>query len=151
MEWNLVREACAECFSRVRFCATLWTVACQASLSMGISRQEYWSGLQFPSPEDLPNWGTEPESPALQVDSLPFKLQGTPPGIFLTQGLNLRLMSPALAGGFLPLAPPGKPKESIDESNSTKWLWTYDEYCILACIFSLCLKPTQTTYANNLT
>ena len=51
--------------------ATLWTLACQAPLSMEFSRQEYWSGLPFPSPEDLPDTGIEPESPALQADSLP--------------------------------------------------------------------------------
>ena len=42
-----------------------WTIACQAPLSMGFSRQEYWSGLIFPSPGDLPNLGIEPGSPAL--------------------------------------------------------------------------------------
>ena len=47
------------------------TVAHQASLSMGFSRQEYWSGLLFPSPKDIPNPGIEPWSPALQADSLP--------------------------------------------------------------------------------
>ena len=54
-------------------CPTLaasWTVAHQAPLSMGFSRQEYWSGLPFPSPGDLPNPGIKPTSPALQVDSL---------------------------------------------------------------------------------
>ena len=50
--------------------ATPWTVARQASLSMGFSRQEYWSGLPFPSPGDLPNQGIESRSPALQADSL---------------------------------------------------------------------------------
>ena len=46
------------------FFATPWTVACQAPLSTGFSRQEYWSGLPFPSPGDLPNPGIEPESPS---------------------------------------------------------------------------------------
>ena len=50
-----------------------WTVAYQAPPSMGFSRQEYWSGLPLPSPGDLPNPGTEPGSPALQADSLPFE------------------------------------------------------------------------------
>ena len=59
----------------------LWTVACQATLSVGSSRQEYWSGLTFPTPEGLFD-----------------------PGIQLTS-----LTSPALAAGFLPLVPPGKP------------------------------------------
>ena len=55
---------------------TPWTVACQAPLSMGFFRQEYWSGLPFPSPGDLPNPGIEPRSPALQADSLPTELWG---------------------------------------------------------------------------
>ena len=50
--------------------ATPWTVACRAPLSMGFSRQEYWSGLPFPSSGDLPNPGIKPRSPALQTDSL---------------------------------------------------------------------------------
>ena len=59
--------------SRVRLFATPWTVVYQASPSMGFSRQEYWSGLPFPSPRDLPNLGIEPGSPALQADALPSK------------------------------------------------------------------------------
>ena len=58
---------------------TLWTVAYQAPMSMGFSRQEYWSRLPSPSPGDLPNPGTEPTSPAspaLQVDSLPVEPLG---------------------------------------------------------------------------
>ena len=51
--------------SPVGLFATPWTVAYQASLFMGFSRQEYWSGLPFPSPGDLPNTGIELESPAL--------------------------------------------------------------------------------------
>ena len=47
-------------FSRVWLCATLWTIACQASLSMGFSRQEYWSGLPCPPPGDCPDPGIEP-------------------------------------------------------------------------------------------
>ena len=54
-------------------CPTLansWTVACQAPLSMGFSRQEYWKGLLFPSPGDLPDPEIDLKSPALQADSL---------------------------------------------------------------------------------
>ena len=58
--------------------ATPWTVACQARLSMGFSRQDYWSGFPFPSPGYLPNAGIKPVSPALQADSLPTELQGSP-------------------------------------------------------------------------
>ena len=50
---------------------TLWTLARQAPLSMEFSRQEYWSGLPFPSPGDPPAPGIEPGSPTLQIDSLP--------------------------------------------------------------------------------
>ena len=56
-------------FSHVQLFATPWTTAYQAPLSMGFSRQEYWNGLPFPSPGDLPNPGIEPRSPALQADS----------------------------------------------------------------------------------
>ena len=65
----------------VKSCPTLatpWTIALQAPLSMGFSRQEYWSGLSFPSPRDLPNPGIKPRSPSLQADSLPTELQGKP-------------------------------------------------------------------------
>ena len=64
--------------SHVRLFATPWTVAYQAPLSMGFSRQEYWSGVPLPSPGDLPNPGTEPGSPALQTDALPSEPPGKP-------------------------------------------------------------------------
>ena len=57
-------------FSHVQLFVTLWTVACQAPPSMEFSRQEYWSGLPFPSPGDLPYPGIKLRSPALQGDSL---------------------------------------------------------------------------------
>ena len=65
-------------FSRVQLFATAWTVALQAPLSIGFSRQEHWRGLPFPSPGDLPDPGTEPMSPALQEESLPAKPPGKP-------------------------------------------------------------------------
>ena len=72
---------------------TLWTVAHQAPLSRKeFSRKEYWSGLPFPSPGDLPNPGIEPRSPALHADSLPTKsiLKEISPGISL-EGMMLKL------------------------------------------------------------
>ena len=72
---------CVRALSHVWPFATLWTVAHQTPLSMGFSRQEYWSGLPFPSPGDLPNPEMEPASP----------------------------VSPALAGGFFTAEPPGSP------------------------------------------
>ena len=62
--------------SLVRLFAIPWTVAHQAPPSMGFSRQEYWGGLPFPSPGDLPNPGIEPRSPAFQADTL----TSEPPG-----------------------------------------------------------------------
>ena len=63
--------------SRVRLFSTPWTVAYQAPPSMGFSRQEYWSGLPFPSAGCLPNPGIEPGSPACQADPL----TSEPPGV----------------------------------------------------------------------
>ena len=70
----------AQLLSRVRLFVILWTLACQAPLSMGFSRQDYWIRLPFPPTEDLPNPGIKPVSP----------------------------VSPALAGGFFTTEPPGK-------------------------------------------
>ena len=64
--------------SRVRLFVTPWTVAYQAPLSMEFSREEYWSGLPFPSPGDLPHPGIEPGSPALQADGLLSEPPGKP-------------------------------------------------------------------------
>ena len=65
-------------FSHVWLFATPWTVSHQAPLSMGFSRQEYWSGLPFLSPGDLPDPGMEPMSPAFQADPLTSELPGKP-------------------------------------------------------------------------
>ena len=75
-------------------CVTLLTVAHQACLSMEFSRQEYWSGLPFLPPEDLPHPRTEPTSP----------------------------VSPALAGGFLTTEPSGKPLASGKSNNLMSFL-----------------------------
>ena len=71
-------EVKVKSLSPVRLFVSLWTVAYQAPPPMGFSRQEYWSGLPFPSPEDLPNPGIEPGSPALQVDTLTSEPAGKP-------------------------------------------------------------------------
>ena len=72
---------CAGLSYSVQLFATPWTVAHQTPLSMGFSRQEYWSGLPYPPPGDLPNPGVEPRSPAFQVDSLPAETQGKMVGL----------------------------------------------------------------------
>ena len=72
--YTAAAAAAAQSFICFQLFATSWTIAYQASLSMGFSRQEYCDGLPFPSPGDLSNLGTEPESPAslaLQAVSLP--------------------------------------------------------------------------------
>ena len=69
----------AQSFRHIRFFATPLTVAHQAPLSMEFSRQEYWNGLPYPSPGDLPDPGIEPESPVLQADSLPSEPPVKPP------------------------------------------------------------------------
>ena len=72
--WNncycLVTKLCLTLF------ATPWTTAHQAPLFMGFPKQEYWNGLPFPFPGDIPDPGIQPVSPALQVDSLPLNHQG---------------------------------------------------------------------------
>ena len=80
---NLDNSAVATGLEKVSFhsslcptLVTLWMVACQSPLSKGVSRQNYWSGLPFPSPGDLPNPGIKPRFPALQADSLPTELHG---------------------------------------------------------------------------
>ena len=73
-----IQFVCVKSLSRIRLFATPWTIARQAPLSMGFSRQEYWSGLPFPSPGDLPDPGIEPESPALLVDALSSEPPGKP-------------------------------------------------------------------------
>ena len=64
--------------SHVQLFVTPWTIAQQAPPSMEFSRQEYWSGLPFPSPGDLPDLGIEPRSPTLQADVLPSEPPGNP-------------------------------------------------------------------------
>ena len=76
-----MRVCVLSCFHHVRLVATLWTIAHQAALSMGFPRQEYWSGLPYSPPGDLPDPGIEPANPAtpaLQADSLPLSHWGSP-------------------------------------------------------------------------
>ena len=83
-------------FSHVQFFETLWTVACQASLSMGFFRQEYWNGLPCPPQGDLPNLGIKPASPvtpAMQTDSQLLNHRGSP---FLNQHYIISVKFPSL-------------------------------------------------------
>ena len=76
--WHLSEVKSLSC---VQLFATPWTVAHQAPPSMGFSRQEYWSGLPFPSPGDLPDPGIELKSPSLQADALTSEPPGKPEGL----------------------------------------------------------------------
>ena len=78
MSVNLPMKVKLKLLSRIQLFETPWTIAYQAPPSMGFSRQEYWSRLPFPSPEDLPNPGIEPGSPALQADALLSEPPGKP-------------------------------------------------------------------------
>ena len=73
-EWISLHTCMCYSFSCVPLFAIPWTLACQASLSMGFSRQEYWSEQPFPSTRNLPNPGFKPRSPSLQADSLPSQI-----------------------------------------------------------------------------
>ena len=76
-----------------QLCLTIcdpWTVAQQAPLSMRFSRQEYWSGLPFPSPGNLPNPGIEPRSPTLQADSSPSEPPVMLPGLTQESAISCR-------------------------------------------------------------
>ena len=74
----IVKYSIVKSLSCVRLFVTLWAVAYLASLSMGFSRQEYWSRLPFPSPGELPDPGIEPRSPSLEADALTSEPPGKP-------------------------------------------------------------------------
>ena len=78
MNINVSAGACGLVPKSCQTLVTPWIVACKAPLSMGFSRQRYWSGLPFPSLGDLPDPGIKPGSLALQADSLLTELQGKP-------------------------------------------------------------------------
>ena len=76
--WKIIWVSKCKSLSCVGFFVTPWTIAYQAPLSIGFSRQECWSGQPFPSSGDLPNPGIKPRSPASQTDSLTSELLGKP-------------------------------------------------------------------------
>ena len=116
--------------SRVRLFATPWTEASQAPPSMGFSRQEYWTGLPFPSPEDLPNSGIEPGSPALQADALPSKPPGKPSlKLSLIKSINYTAAAAAKSLQSCPTlcnpidgSPPGSPVPGILQARTLGWV-----------------------------
>ena len=153
-KWKMIIQCCSRLFYLCYYCLTssypitwyvcvlsgvqlfetIWTVACQILLFMGFPRQEYWNGLQFPSPEDILNPGIEPTSSAY----------------------------PSLAGGFFTTEPPGKPyymaflfiyffsssKHYLSTSPSLDKHYCHPPSCLskkeeLAFILSFSLHPTS--------
>ena len=140
-------------YSVVSDSVTSWTVACQAPLSIEFSRQEYWNGLPFPSPGDLPDPRIEPWSPVLQANSLPSEPPGKSricpqcgrPGFNPWVGKTLwrreRLPTPVFWLGEFPglYSPWG-----LKESDTTEWLSlslsTYDPAILLLSIYTKQIK-----------
>ena len=103
--------------SCVRLFATPWTVAHQASPSMGFSRQEYWSGLPFPSPGDLPDPGIEPGSLTLEAAALTSEPPGKPLLLLLVSRFSrVRLCDP------IDSSPPGSPVPGIFQATVLEWI-----------------------------
>ena len=106
--------------SHVQLLATPWTAACQAPLSMKLSRQEYWSGLPCPSPGDLPNPGMEPSSLALAGTFFTTEPPGKPICIYLTcvlvAQLCLTLCNP------MDCSPPGFSVYGIVQARILEWI-----------------------------
>ena len=99
--------------SHVWLFATPWTLAYQVSPSMELFRQEYWNGLPFPSPQDLPNPGMEPRSPALQADALPPE----PPG----KHCSVAKSCPTLCNP-INCNPPGSSVHRISQARVLEWV-----------------------------
>ena len=106
-------------------CPTLvtpWSVACQYPLSMGFSRQEYWSGLPFPSPEDLPNPGMEPGYPAWQADSLLTELREKP---HVSAGTYAKLLNHVTSlRPYEPYRLPGSLVQGVLQARVLEWVAT---------------------------
>ena len=88
---DFTKKKVCVCCSVMSDSVTPWTVAHQAPLSIGFPGQEYWSGVPFPSPGDLPDPGIEPRSPVLQADSLPSEPPGKLPKSLLSNQFSLLL------------------------------------------------------------
>ena len=116
--WEVISDmlCCAQSLSHVRPFATPWTVAHQAPLSVGFSRQEYWSGLPCPPPGDLPNLGTEPRPPALLADSLPSE----PPRSDAAAAAKSLQSYPTLCGP-MDHSPPGSSICGIFQARVLEW------------------------------
>ena len=137
---------CAQSLSCVRVFAMPWTVAHKAPLSMGFSRQEYWSGLPCPPPGGLPNPGIEPKSPPLQAVSLPSEppgkespCEGT--GVLLIRPGTGSLRSRPVQSSCLPGAGP------VSETVKSP-LWVLDTNPARAQTLFACLQPESEAWGR---
>jgi len=123
-KWSEVKQSEVKVLSRVRLFATPWTVAYQAPPSMEFSRQEYWSGLPFSSPGDLPNPGMEPRSPTLQADALPSELPRKPFG-------SGNLIKEQTDSNPVPAVSQANQKPGVQPHQSVYAIWTrkVNAYC----------------------
>ena len=112
--------------SRVWLSATPWTVAHQAPPSMGFSRWEYWSGLPFPSPGDLPDAGIEPRSPTLQADAL----TSEPP---IKRGINWKVLGEGCKR-YEMLQIPEKPRDLGDWKRSHHHRYSFSQLWALGLL-----------------
>ena len=106
--------------SRVQLLATPWTIARQAPLSVELSRPEYWSGLPFPFPGDLPDSGIEPRSPALQAAALPSEILYC---LVAAAAAAAKLLQscPTLCNP-MDGSPPGSPVPGILQARTLEWV-----------------------------
>ena len=137
-----------------------WTIACKSPLSVGFSRQKYWSGLPYPPPGDLPNPGIKPRSPTLQVDSLLSETSGKLKnigvgslsllqGIFLTQELKRGLLLCRQVLYQLSYREAQQGWESSLFPQRHSYTWFIGIYCFSFSIKALGSPPEKNAYEDN--
>ena len=119
--WRYKDTFVLSCFSCVQLCETLRTAACQAPLSMGFSRREYYSGLPCPPPGNLPDPGIKPGPPALQADSLLLSHQGSPKDAFAAAAAK-SLQSCLTLHDPIDGSPRGSPIPGILQARTLEWV-----------------------------
>ena len=136
--------------THVQLFATPWTVAHQASSSLRFSRKEYWSGLPFPSPRNLPDPGIKPRSFAFQKDSLPSEPPGR--GLFLSyfNFLDAILKGIAFYIPFLVIHCQCKEMQPISVNVNLAKFISFSRFCVESLEFSI-YSTMLSTYNDNLT
>ena len=121
-------------FNRVWHFATPWTITYQVPLSMGFSRQEYWSGLPVPSTGDLPNPGIKPRSPTLQADSLPCASPAAKLSCFKSCLTLCNPIDGSLPGSPVPGILQARTLEWVAISFSNAWKWKVKVKSLQSCL-----------------